>query len=323
MKTLQASMILRNEEEMLPRALDSLKGIDSIMICDTGSSDKSFDIYKQYQAKSYNLEWFKYSRFNTEDHIKDFSHARNECKEKCTGDWLFILDGDEYCNFDIKKVKDMVNSGWVGDYDVLRADVQTTISVPESDNIIETSSQPRIFRNKDDIWYYSAYHNTLMMWPEGRDKMPAYFTSTNYYKTSFLVIADNSPNHKKHPNRTLDILTDALKKNPGDARAMYYLAQEWTNRREPIKALFYLKSYTDIAPPSTESAEAWFLIATIYIDLGMLGKASEAALKSVFILPSYKQAWELIHGLSTEMFKPYWKKMLDGADNEHLMIVRK
>ncbi len=48
MKKLEACMIIKNEEQMLPKALDSLKGIDNITIVDTGSSDKSFDIYKEY-----------------------------------------------------------------------------------------------------------------------------------------------------------------------------------------------------------------------------------------------------------------------------------
>lgn len=317
MKSLQASMILRNEEAMLPKALDSLKGIDSIMICDTGSSDSSFDIYQQYKDKGYNIEWFKYSRFDTENHIKDFSHARNECKEKCTGDWLFILDGDEFCEFDIGKVKKMINSGWTGKYEVLTVHVKSYGK--ESTELIEKTDQPRVFRNNPTYWYVGAAHNSLMIIENGQ---PMVFGQSRLYKTTFLIEAHYSPNHDADPNRTLDILTEALKANPYDTRYMYYIAREWLNRQDPLKALFYLERYVEIAQPNPETADAWFIIATIYLDMNMVPKASESAMKAVWILPSYKRAWEIVHGLSSKEFKEYWKVILDKADNKHVMFVR-
>lgn len=316
MKTLQASMILKNEEQMLPKALDSLKGIDSIMICDTGSTDKSFDIYKEYQKKGYNLEWFKYSRFNADDHIRDFSHARNECKEKCTGDWLFILDGDEWFDFGIEKVKKMINSGWVGDYDVLAVDVKT----PH-----EQTQQPRVFRNKPDIWYYSEFHNSLSVFPNGREGRVELFSQSKFYKTSFLIHAEFSPNHKIYPDRTKTIIRDVLKKRPNDSRAVYYYGRELLNQEDPdpFEALFYLLYYTEITPATKETAEVYFIIATIYVDLHIGNKAIEYAFKCVQIMPSYNQAWQIIHAMAHPELKPYWKKMLDSADNKGLMIVRK
>ncbi len=313
MKSLQASMILRNEEEMLPRALDSMKGIDSVMICDTGSSDSSFAIYEEY-SKKMNLEWFKYSRFDTENHIKHFSHARNECKEKCTGDWLFILDGDEYIDFDIAKIKHMINSGWIGKYDIISLVVKSEQ---------EETTQPRVFRNKESIWYHGAFHNRLSHWPEGREGIAEQFTFAAFYQSTFEVIAEYGPNHDKEPDRTLNIVTEALRANPGDTRALYYIAREWLTRKEPIKALYYLNLYAEIAPPTTELAEVYFILSTIYADLQIWSKASEAALKAVGVLPSFKQAWQMIYSLSHETFKPYWKVMVDKADNKSVMIVRK
>lgn len=317
MKSLQASMILKNEEEMLPRALDSLKGIDSIMICDTGSTDSSFDIYEQYKKKpGYNLTWFKYSLFNADDHIMDFSHARNECKEKCIGDWIFILDGDEWFDFDLEKIKNIINSGWIKDHDVLLLDCKTEQ---------EATSQPRVFRNIDTLWYFSEYHNTLMKYPAGRDKMPEMIPQSRYYKTSFIINAEFSPNHKIYPKRTLRIIRNVLKKRPNDARAMFYCAREILNQEDPniYEALFWLLRYVEAAPPTPEMAEVFYLISTIYIDMELATKAVEYAFKCVELMPQYSNAWKIIHGMAHPQLKPYWEVMLKKSDNKGLMFVRK
>ncbi|KKM26653.1 hypothetical protein LCGC14_1582610 [marine sediment metagenome] len=322
MKTIQASMILKNEEEMLPKALDSMKGIDSVMICDTGSIDSSFDIYKQYQDKGYNLEWFKYSRFNPDDHIKDFSHARNECKEKCTGDWLFILDGDEWFDWDMKKLKDIINSGWAGKYDVLTMKVRTVIETDDKP-ITQVTDQPRVFKNRDELWYYSEYHNSLSWLPTGLGGNIELLKSNQFYQTTLMINAEFSPNHKVYPNRTKTIIEKVLKERPGDARAMYYLAQEYLNKKDPLPALFWLNRYLDIARITVETAEAHWLIATIYIDLNIIGKAVHHCFECVKIMPSYSHAWEVIHKMAHPDLKKYWKAVLDVADNKGLLIVRK
>lgn len=325
MKSLQASMILKDEEEMLPKALDSMKGIDSIMICDTGSSDSSFDIYEDYKKKEgYKLEWFKYSRFNTKDHIKDFSHARNECKEKCTGDWLFILDGDEWFDWDIQKVKDIINSSWIGKHDVLT--IKSKIVIQSKDKPIDqTTDQPRVFRNLKELWYYSEYHNSLSWFPNGKSEMPELLKHSQLYQTSFIINSEFSPNHRKYPNRTKTIIEDVLKKRPNDTRAMYYLAQEYLNKpeKETLSALFWLNRYVSLAPRTKETAEAHFLLATIYIDLHMGHEAVNHCFECVKIMPQYKQAWEAIYKMSHPELKKYYKAVLDVADNKGLMIVRK
>ncbi len=312
MKSLEASMIIRNEAEMLPTALDSMEGIDSITICDTGSSDKTFDIYKQYQ-KTFPLKWFKYSRFNAETHIDDFSHARNECKQECKGDWLFILDGDEVCQFDIGKVQKMINSQWIKDINVLLIDVQTDI---------ETTPQPRVFRNRQDMWYFGAAHNTLRYFPDGKEGKAIKFQQSKYYKTTLKIRAYTSPNHEREPDRTLKILTDQLQKNPYNDRYIYYLVREWLNRREPIKALFYLDKYFRIAPPSNEKADAYYLAATCHADMGDFGMAGEFALKAVGTLPSLRNAWKLLEALSHPDYKEYWAVMVKKADNKGVMFIR-
>jgi tetratricopeptide (TPR) repeat protein len=78
-------MIVKNEEDHLPRCLGSVQGLaDEIVIVDTGSSDRTVEIAGQFGAKLGHFKW-----------CDDFAAARNESLRLCTGDWVLILDADE------------------------------------------------------------------------------------------------------------------------------------------------------------------------------------------------------------------------------------
>jgi len=77
--------IVKNEEQNLKKSLESIKSIaDEIVIVDTGSTDKTKEIAKQYTDKVYDYVW-----------DDDFGKARNFSIEKSESDWLLWLDADE------------------------------------------------------------------------------------------------------------------------------------------------------------------------------------------------------------------------------------
>lgn len=83
--TLGLSMIVKNESETLPRALDGIIGVvDEIVIVDTGSTDNTMEIARRYTDKVYSFDW-----------INDFSAARNYALSKLTTDYWIWLDGDD------------------------------------------------------------------------------------------------------------------------------------------------------------------------------------------------------------------------------------
>lgn len=78
-------MIVKNEELVLARCLDSLKEIaDEFIIVDTGSTDKTKEIAKNYTDQIYDYKW--------ED---DFSKARNFSFSKATKEYIYCADADE------------------------------------------------------------------------------------------------------------------------------------------------------------------------------------------------------------------------------------
>ena len=85
MATISVAMIVKNEEAILRRCLDSLSGLyEELIIVDTGSSDKTKDIAYTYTDKVYDFEW-----------CDDFSAARNYAFSKCTMEYIYTADADE------------------------------------------------------------------------------------------------------------------------------------------------------------------------------------------------------------------------------------
>ena len=85
MVSISLCMIVKNEENSLPRCLDSIKDIvDEIIIVDTGSTDKTKKIASYYTTKIFDFKW-----------SKDFSKARNYSFSKATQDYILWLDGDD------------------------------------------------------------------------------------------------------------------------------------------------------------------------------------------------------------------------------------
>ncbi len=83
--SLSACLIVRNEEKFLPTALSSIHEIASeIIIVDTGSTDRSIEIGRNYGAKVFSQPW-----------ENDFSKARNQAIKRANGTHILMLDADE------------------------------------------------------------------------------------------------------------------------------------------------------------------------------------------------------------------------------------
>ncbi len=85
MITISLCMIVKNEESVLARCLDSIADLmDEIIIVDTGSTDSTKEIAARYTGRIYDFPW----NF-------DFSAARNFSFSKATMDYIYAADADE------------------------------------------------------------------------------------------------------------------------------------------------------------------------------------------------------------------------------------
>lgn len=78
-------MIMKNESKVLRRCLESVRGlVNDVIICDTGSTDRSREIAKKAGCKVLSDPWHD-----------DFARPRNISIAAATGDWILIMDPDE------------------------------------------------------------------------------------------------------------------------------------------------------------------------------------------------------------------------------------
>ena len=144
---LSACYIVKNEEKNLSKSIESLKNqVDEIIVVDTGSTDKTIDIAKSYGAEVIETAW--------ED---DFSTPRNLAIEKATGDWIIMIDADE---FFIKPNKVRAAIEKLADNEVI---FMMRIDIDEDDNNKELNRDYylRAFRNVDYLRYRGLIHENI------------------------------------------------------------------------------------------------------------------------------------------------------------------
>src|SRR6185436_14922920 len=102
-QTLSLAMIVRDEEEMLPRSLAAVRdAVDEIIVVDTGSTDRTIEIAKSFGAKVIEREW-----------TGSFADARNVSFDAATGDWVMWLDADEVLVADdAQRLREILGRTW-------------------------------------------------------------------------------------------------------------------------------------------------------------------------------------------------------------------
>lgn len=134
-------MIVKNEEIALPQCLSSVKNVvDEIVVLDTGSTDRTVEVAKQFSAKVYYFEW-----------CNDFSAARNHALRHVTGDWILVLDADEILGQEIvPHLKQAINNDRYLLINLLRQEVGAAQS--------PYSLVSRLFRRHPSIYFSRPYH---------------------------------------------------------------------------------------------------------------------------------------------------------------------
>jgi tetratricopeptide (TPR) repeat protein len=138
---LSLCMIVKDEEVALPKCLGSVKDVvDQIIVLDTGSTDKTPDIAKQFSAEVHHFEW-----------CNDFSAARNDALQYVTGDWVLVLDADETLTQQIvPHIREAIES----DLHLLINLVRHEVGAEQS----PYSMVSRLFKNHPDISFSRPYH---------------------------------------------------------------------------------------------------------------------------------------------------------------------
>ena len=81
--TISAFVVCKNEDFQIRRCLESLRWCSEIIVVDSGSTDKTLEICKEYTSKVFHRDWTGY--------VDQKAFAL----EKCCGEWILNIDADE------------------------------------------------------------------------------------------------------------------------------------------------------------------------------------------------------------------------------------
>jgi tetratricopeptide (TPR) repeat protein len=154
-QTLSLCMIVKDEEEMLPRSLAAIKpAVDEMIVVDTGSTDRTVEIAKSFGAKVLHHEW-----------TGDFSAARNVSLEAATGDWIVWLDADEVLVADdADELRKLTGQTWREAFYL----VETNFTGDIEDGTAVTHNALRVFRNRPEYRFRGRLHEQMA------HKLPGY-----------------------------------------------------------------------------------------------------------------------------------------------------
>lgn len=154
MVTISLCMIVKNEEKVLKRCLDSYKPIaDEIIIVDTGSTDRTKEIALEYTDKVYDFPW-----------IKDFAAARNEAFSKATMEYIFSADADEVLDeknlFRFKALKKCLTP----DVEIVQMKYGNQLSFGTVYNFDE-EYRPKLFKRQREFVWIDPIHESVRLEP--------------------------------------------------------------------------------------------------------------------------------------------------------------
>jgi len=138
-------MIARDEEHFLPECLARARdAVDEIVVVDTGSKDATVQIAESFGAKVIHSPW-----------QDDFSAPRNLGLRAATGDWILVLDADEFLQPGAcERIREIVTDAAVGGYHLHFVNVY-------GDGRTLGVMMVRLFRNLPGVEYQNVIHEQV------------------------------------------------------------------------------------------------------------------------------------------------------------------
>ena len=306
--TIEVSMIIRDEEAMLGRALESIKGVDSVTIIDTGSTDNTRGVVKKFKDSVKGVTEVNYYE-NEYKWRKHFAEARNFSKSKCTKEWLLIIDGDEQLDSSFEDLQLVVNAA-----NALKKDfIYFKVKAKKKGGV--ATDNIRAFRNIPEIEWRGSAHNYLVHKTRGKN-------NESSYKSSLRLGFYYSPTHAAYPRRTLDILEDDVNRHPKLVREKFYLAREYAHFRDYIKAVYWIDEYLKTAYFRAEIAQAYLQKARCLWQLRKGETARVACMYAIMTNPDFKEAMLFMAEMNNEPRKSLWINYAKYAKNSEVLFIK-
>lgn len=210
--TISLCMIVKNEEDVIERCLNSVKeAVDEIIIVDTGSTDATKEIVTSLGAKVFDFEW-----------INHFAAARNFSFQQATCDYIMWLDADDIIKpEDLQKLKQLKQTENFN-YDTVTMKYHLTFD--ENGNPTYSYRRNRLVKRTNNFQWVGPVHEYL-----------AVFGSSLH---SDIAVTHNKLKHT--PGRNLAIYLARLERGEEfSPRDQFYFANELRDHARYEEAIQY------------------------------------------------------------------------------------
>lgn len=154
MATFSLCMIVKDEEQVLCRCLDSLVScMDEIIIVDTGSTDRTKEIAGRYTNQIYDFTW-----------TGSFADARNFAASKATKEYIYTADADEYLEIEDQRKLLELKSVLLPEIEIVQM-LYCTSSEYNTLYNFEKEYRPKLYRRQREFVWIDPIHETLRLDP--------------------------------------------------------------------------------------------------------------------------------------------------------------
>ena len=243
--TLGVALIVKNEEKIIERALSSCKDIvDKIIVCDTGSTDSTVDIIKNFAESNkifceiYHIPW------------KNFGWNRTELLKlsRYKTDYLLLLDADEMPIIS----KDFNKENLTADAYYLRYDGNLDYA------------QILLINNRIEWAYYGVTHEYI----DTKEKI-----TEEYLKTITMHSFDDGSNRRHKSLKDIELLKQGIIDEPTSTRYHFYLAQSYKDIGRYEQAIEYYLKRIELKGWDEEVYYSSYALGYCYEQLGQIDKA--------------------------------------------------
>lgn len=254
-------MIVRNEAEILERAIHSTEGLaDEVVVLDTGSEDETVELARSLGA----------TVITGGDRMHK-AESRNRAMEAATGDWIVILDADE-------QIADPVGfRAFLEETEAQTVFIRLSY-MDANDKPTLTFAQQRAWRRGSFLYKYRAHEVPIPVdgWGE-------------------IAYTDFVWEHRPPTDRvwksdyTLERLLMDVEENPSDVRSLFYLGRLYTNRGEWNSGRDTLLRYLD--RPGRDQGDGWYNLAACYNGLGDKEQRIRSLYQACASQPDRREYW--------------------------------
>ncbi len=154
MISISLCMIVKNEEAVLARCLDSVADlVDEVVIVDTGSTDRTREIAAKYTDRIFDFKW-----------VHDFSAARNYAFSLASCEYIYSADADEVLDEENRERFRLLKENLLPEVEIVQMKYGNQLQHNTVYNYDE-EYRPKLFKRLRQFTWIEPIHETIRLQP--------------------------------------------------------------------------------------------------------------------------------------------------------------